>query len=180
VAVAALPIAGQAVVPVTKAVQEALKPLTADLVIFRGKVFREREEVVYGPDLTPKTKALRKHTRKVLEPVDLEVHVNALGVGIVGVGAIAAGIAGWLLWDGIAGPGFQIFRGAKTSPFWQEQAARLQGRIETRQEEKKQEQEEKQNEACRVLQATFNAEANQRFRDLIRSEARKQGCAWAQ
>ena len=112
-----------ALVPVTKAVREAVRPLTADLVVFRGQVFREREETVYGPDLTPKTKQPRKHTRKVLEPVDVELHVNALGVGILGIGAIAAGIAGWLLWDGIAGPGFQIFRGLKTSPYWRDQAA---------------------------------------------------------
>ncbi|MCJ2531778.1 MAG: hypothetical protein LN413_05685, partial [Candidatus Thermoplasmatota archaeon] len=100
--------AATALIPVTKAVREAVQPLTADLVVFRGQVFREREETVYGPDLTPKTKVPRKHTRIVLEPVDVELHVNALGVGILGVGAIAAGIAGWLLWDGVAGPGFQI------------------------------------------------------------------------
>lgn len=96
-------------------------------MVFRGQVFREREETVYGPDLTPKTKVPRKHTRRVLEPVDVELHVNALSVGILGAVGVAAGIAAWILWDGLAaGTPFgqvQVLRGMKDSPYWQDQSA---------------------------------------------------------
>ena len=95
-------------------------------MVFRGQVFREREEVVYGPDLTPKTKVPRKHTRKVLEPVDVELHVNALSVGILGAVGVAAGIAGWVLWEGLAAStpfgGVQLFKGLKTTNYWREEA----------------------------------------------------------
>ena len=56
-----------AVIPVTKAVEAASKVLTGDLVVFRGKIHRKREEVFYGPDLTP-TGRLRKHAQEVIEP----------------------------------------------------------------------------------------------------------------
>lgn len=113
-------------IPVTKAVREAIQPLTADLVVFRGTVYREREEVVYGPDLTPKTKVPRKHARKILEPVDVELHVNALSVGILGTVAVAAGVAGWVLWEGLSAStpfgGVQLFKGLKTTNFWVQEA----------------------------------------------------------
>lgn len=116
--------AAPALIPATIGLKEALKEgaqvLTGDLVVFRGVVHRKREEVFYGPDRTPKTRALRKHTREVLEPVDVELHVNPLtllvGTGAALVGAVGATIA-WhglkLGIPGIAASEVQVFRGLK-------------------------------------------------------------------
>ena len=107
-----------ALVPVTKAVEGASKVLTGDLVVFRGKIHRRREQVFYGPDLTPKTGRLRKHTQEVLEPIDVEFHVSPLGIGLGAAALAVAGLAGIIAWNGIRvglplGGSVQIFEGFK-------------------------------------------------------------------
>ena len=86
----------------TKAVEAVSRVLTGDLVVFRGKVHRKREQVFYGPDLTP-TGRPRKHTQELLEPVDVELHVNPVTVGLgaltLGVGLAGLALAAW--WSGI-------------------------------------------------------------------------------
>ena len=94
--------AAPALIGAKEAFRAGAKVLTGDLVVFRGQIHREREEVFYGPDLTP-TGRLRKHTRKVLEPVDVELHVNpaSIGLGLLAVGAAAVGISLAAWWAGL-------------------------------------------------------------------------------
>ena len=100
-ATAALIPAGRGATEAIKAVSEAL---TGDLVVIKGKIYREREIVTYGPDLTPKGRP-RKHTAKVLEPVEIEAHINPVSLAVagaaVGVGALGILAAGWVAGVGV-------------------------------------------------------------------------------
>ena len=109
--------AAPALIGAKEALQAGAKVLTGDLVVFRGVIHRKREEVFYGPDLTP-TGRLRKHTREVLEPVDVEFHVNPLGIGLGAAALAAAGLIGIIAWNGVKvglplGGEVQIFPGLK-------------------------------------------------------------------
>lgn len=126
--------ATQAVIPVTKAVEAASKVLTGDLVVFRGKVHRKREVVFYGPDTTPKTGALRKHTQEILEPIDVELHINPVTIGLAGVGAGVVGLVGYVAWHGLSipaplGGAIGLIPGLKDSPFWSQEALRAQWKL---------------------------------------------------
>lgn len=72
-------------------------------MVIRGKVYRERTFIAYGPDLTPKTGKPVKHTFTKLEPVEVELHVNPLniGLGLLAVGAAAVGLSLAAWWAGI-------------------------------------------------------------------------------
>ena len=85
----------------SEAVQAVSKVLTGDLVVIKGKIYRPREIVTYGPDLTPKTGRPRKHTVEVFEPVELEVHVNPVGIGLGMAAVAAAGLLGIIAWNGL-------------------------------------------------------------------------------
>ena len=167
------------------------KALTGDLVVFRGKVHRAREHVFYGPDLTP-TGRLRKHTQEILEPVEVEAHVNllSLGVGAVAVGAV--GLAAYLAWEGLTlgtplGP-FRVINGLKESPFWQTEASRARAALTIRRLRKGAASGEGtipdpslfDEDPCVVSEAVFNAETNAIFRAAMKAKAKKAGCAWAQ
>ena len=97
---AALP----AVIGAEKAVKAVSEALTGDLVVIKGKIYREREIVTYGPDLTP-TGRLRKHTAKVQEPVEIEAHINPVTLAVagtaVGVGVLGILAAGWVAGIGV-------------------------------------------------------------------------------
>ncbi len=87
-------------------------------MVFRAQVFRKVEYEVGGKKV------------EFLTPIDVEAHVNALGIGLLGAVLVAGGIAAWLLWDGLAGATpigqVQLFRGLKESPYWQDQAKNAQ------------------------------------------------------
>ena len=94
-----------ALVPVTPAVQEAITALTGDLVTFRGQVFRKVEYEVEGEKVS------------FLAPVDLEVHVNPISIGLGIAGAAAAVVLGLIAWNGLALPSLTgpvtVFSGLK-------------------------------------------------------------------
>lgn len=94
--------------------------------MFEGRIYREREETFYGPDLTPKTGRLRKHTRRVLEPIDLQLHINpaSIGLGLLGLGAglFGLGLAGW--WAGL---GLEVRSDIDQADLEQQLAAKRQG-----------------------------------------------------
>lgn len=66
----------------------------------------------------------------VLVPVDVEFNLDplellkALGVAAAGTLALgAAALGSWLIWDGLAVGGFQVWNGLKTVPYWKDQTA---------------------------------------------------------
>ncbi len=97
-------VAAPALIGAEKAVEVVKEALMGDFVVIRGKVYRERKEVVLGPDRTP-TGRLRRRTVKIHEPVDLEIHLNPASLGIgaaaLAAGAIGVGVAAWLLGVGV-------------------------------------------------------------------------------
>lgn len=95
-----------AVVGAEEAAKAVSKVLTGDLVVIRGRIYREREEVFYGPDLTP-TGRPRKHTAKVLEPVEVELHVNPITLAAAGA-AVGVGLLGLLAAGWVAGVGVTV------------------------------------------------------------------------
>ena len=96
-----------ALIPVTPAVKEAVKALTGDLVTFRGQVFRK---VTYEVD---------KEEQEFLTPVDYELHVNPISVGLGLAGAAAAVVLGLIAWHGLTVPTLTgpvtIFPGLKST-----------------------------------------------------------------
>ena len=113
--VVALP-AGKAL----EAVEAASKALTGDLVVIKSQVFRKIVEKARVPTgkMTPTGRvAMTTITRETLVPIDLEVHVSPLGIGLGAAVLAVAGLAGIVAWNGItlpapAGP-IQIFPGFK-------------------------------------------------------------------
>lgn len=86
-------VAGAALVPVTSEVKEAMKALTGDLVTLRGQVFRKVEYQVEGK------------TEVFLAPVDVEAHINPLGLLLGTAGAGLAVLLGVVAWHGVSLPG---------------------------------------------------------------------------
>lgn len=88
--------------PASEAVEAVSKVLTGDLIVIRGRLYRERTIETHGPDRTPKGK-LRKHTITIEEPVDYEFHVNPVTIGLgaltVGAGLVGLALAAW--WAGV-------------------------------------------------------------------------------
>lgn len=78
-----------ALIPVDSSVQAGLKALTGDLVTFRGQIFRKVEHDVGGKK------------QAFLAPVDVEAHINPLGIllggGVAALGVLALTIA----WHGL-------------------------------------------------------------------------------
>ena len=169
-----------ALIPVTEEVRAATQALTADLVVFRAQVFRKVSYKVGDEE------------REFLTPIDVETHVNALGLGILGTVLVAGGIAAWLLWDGLAAPTplgpVQIFRGMKESPFWKTEASRARARLTIRRLRKGASSGEGtipdpglfDKDPCVVSKAVFDAETNATFQAAMKAKAKKAGCAWAQ
>ena len=96
-----------ALVPVDTTVREAMKALTGDLVTFRGQVFRKVEFQV------------GKEKQAFLAPVDVELHVNPMSLGLAAAGLGLAGLAAWVIWNGLSLPtpfgAVNLFPGLKDS-----------------------------------------------------------------
>jgi len=102
------------------------KAVTNDLVVVEGRWFRKvRSRVTVTDDqgrpLRTKKGRVRKTTLEVLEPVDVEAHVNPVGIGlgVLALGVAAVGAA--IVWNGITvaapliGP-VKMLPGLKESP----------------------------------------------------------------
>lgn len=103
-----------ALIPLTEGVRKASTALTADLVVFEFTIFRKVSYEVDG------------EKREFLTPIDVETHINALGLGILGVVATVGALGAWVLWNGLVAPApagpIKILPGLKDSPYWEERA----------------------------------------------------------
>jgi len=134
------PLVAAAVAPqVGQAVAGVVKVLSTDIVTFEGKVYRRiRKKVPLERDgkilLTPKGR-VRTTRLETLEPIDVSLHANPIGLGVfAGLGALAAVVlfgrinAGI---PGIAASTFEIYKGPLADEFdaWKgTQAAKREGR----------------------------------------------------
>ena len=73
-----------------KAAELVSKALTGDIVRFQGRIYRA---VRVGDG---------RMAQVFLEPIDYDVHVNAISLGLGAVGLAAAGLGAWILWNGIS------------------------------------------------------------------------------
>ena len=100
-------------VAATAVLEKVGKAVSQDLVVIGGQWFRE---VTVGKG---------KKKRLVLMPVNWEVHVNPVSVGL---GALTVGAAlgfSWLAWNGLQSGFGTIIPGLKESDYWQGVAGKL-------------------------------------------------------
>jgi len=102
--------------------REAGKAISQDLVVIAGKVYRQVKAPLLKDGKPVLTKSGRQRMTRVLEPIDLELHVNPIGIG---VGILATGIASlgaWVAWNGLSLPipfgsgSITLLGGIKDSP----------------------------------------------------------------
>lgn len=105
------------------------KVLTGDLVVFKGQVFRTIERKVSTGTFT-RTGRPRMKSEQILVPIELEAHINPLGIAL-GAGAVGlAALLGVTAWHGISlpspfGGSIQFIPGLKESVFWRNLATKL-------------------------------------------------------
>jgi hypothetical protein len=98
---------------VASAAEKVVQAVSNDIVVLEGKVYR----------------TVKIGRKKVLEPVDVQLHVNPVGIG-AGILATAIGLfAADVAWNGIhfglPGLEFDIIKGLKESPYWQAVVGKL-------------------------------------------------------
>jgi len=91
----------QAARAISKVIEKAGEVLTGDIIVVRGRVYRR---VALGP---------KKSDGFMLEPVDIEAHLNPIGIGIGLAGAALAALLGIVAWKGLKinlplGGGYEI------------------------------------------------------------------------
>lgn len=144
--------------------QEVAKGLTADLLVLGGKVYRRVEERVPTGKKT-KTGRPRYVTGYRLEPVDVELHVNPLAIGL----GVAGTAIGAVLLFGRYG---NVYKG----PLADEFEATKKEREETR---KAREGRPTGKPTCEELKREHDANWWNPFaQGIIRLAAWNQGCEW--
>lgn len=100
-----------------KGASAAGKAVSHDLVVIQGQWFRKirsRMNVIdpkTGLPARTRKGRIRKMTVETLEPVDAELHINPVAIGLGALAIGAAALAGWVIWNGITlGTPFGSFR----------------------------------------------------------------------
>lgn len=171
--------------------QSAVKVLSTDIVTVEGKVFRRiRKKVPLERDgkilLTPKGRV--RYTRlETLEPVDVSLHANPIGItALVLGGALAAiGLFGRVK-VGVLGIGeVELYKGPLADEFdafkedWKERHRKPSPGERTK-EEIRQEQTRKD---CLASHTRFNylqRQGRAAEAEVVKQDAAKVGCLWAQ
>ena len=157
----------QAARAVSKVVEKAGEVLTGDIIVIRGKVYRR---VALGS---------KAKDGFMLEPVDVEAHLNPIGIGIGLAGAALAALLGIIAWKGVKinlplGGGYEI--------------GGLKDALAEREQEKEQEADDRLNANCDSLEVRWNRLRSDPWWWLnpfvvgelqaIERDARLLGCAW--
>src|SRR3990167_3088585 len=162
--------------PVTEVIQGVVKVLSTDIVTFKGKVYRRiRKRIPLEKDgvvlLTPKGR-VRMVKVETLEPIDIGLNLNPIGIGILGIlGAATA----FVLFGRVGGAlpfggEFTIYEG----PFANEFDA-WKGVWNEKREKKK--NGDAEHEACATLKTVYDLSFGP-AKDAALNEARRLGCAW--
>ena len=160
-------VAAQAAQPTVAGV---VKVLSTDIVKVEGKLFRRvRKRIPLEKDgkilLTPKGRV--RYTRlETLEPVDVSLHANPIGLGVLAVGAALGALVGSIAWNGV-----EIHSGLGNVTLVKGLKKTLQERSE----------DETANASCEELKAQYDANWwNPLGRAIIVTAAKGIGCEWAQ
>jgi hypothetical protein len=93
--------------------EKLAQAVSNDIVVLNGRLYR----------------TVRVGRKKVLEPVDVQLHINPAGIGLGlltgAIGLFAADLAWNGLHFGLPGLEFDIIKGLKESPYWQGVAGKL-------------------------------------------------------
>ena len=101
--------------------ERTAKAVTQDLVVLAGKVYRQVKAPLVRDGRPGLTKSGRQRFTKVLEPIDVELHVNPVSAGLGVAAAGVAALAGWVAWNGVSipsplGGSITLLGGIKDSP----------------------------------------------------------------
>ena len=98
-------VAAAAAKPAGEAVTGIVKVLSTDIVKLEGKVYRRIVRKVPlekdGKLLFTEKGRVRYAKVESLEPIDVSLHANPIGLGVLAVGAAAGAILGLIAWNGI-------------------------------------------------------------------------------
>ena len=81
-----------------KALAAVGKAVSNDLLVIQGRIFRK--VIIEPARRKTKTRPAQKEIF-VLEPIDLEAHINPVAIGLGALGLGAAALAAWVAWNGI-------------------------------------------------------------------------------
>lgn len=93
---------------VLSATEKLAAAVSNDILVLNGRLYR----------------TVRVGRKKVLEPVDVQLHVNPAGIGLGLLSGAIGLFAADLAWNGVHfaipyGPEIDIIKGLKSSPYWQ-------------------------------------------------------------
>jgi len=113
-----------------EAVQSAVKVLSTDIVKVEGKVYRRVKKRIPlekdGKLLLTKTGRVRYTKLETLEPVDVSLHANPIGLGVLAAGvALGAGILFSRIRVGVPGVGELTLYEGPLAPWWDGVSQRL-------------------------------------------------------
>lgn len=162
-ALAALPVVAQ---PVSQGIQTAVKVLTTDLVVLRHRWYRR---IVLRVPTGKLTKSGRTQYRREerLEPLDVEFHLNPVGLAALGIGAAVVGFVAFGRINTIFG---EAYKGPLADEFdaWK-----------GRQAEKRSEERGKEDPRCGEWKDIYDISPGSGPSELARRAAKEAGCAWA-